>query len=675
MMRSKFGQAITLMLMFTLVASTPFAQAQNRVPTDDEIRQLRRNIEAAQREQPPPMYVEQHQKDIQALKDRLQQALKSQRAAMAEYLEHVRTLFPERVAQIESDIRAKDREIESSAASLPSSGSAPPTSVAPQANNNGTATSSGGNSVSAGTTGNGNPSMPPAASTQGVDDSGLQVAAEKISAILAEAAAAKKGGEISPCGLLMVPNPKVPEYDSAVCTIVNRINSGKATDSGATISKTQDFLQIQEIIAGKLIGKEERGKFLTEAEERRTDKQTGSGSSSSGTTSLVVKGGAPAVLGFAVENGGLTRTGDGTTVTFRGNPVGLFKALNNKTFDEMYLGGPNDWGTKFLKKTSFALSFDTSRGSTPGVFTADRQQLSSYSVRYEFKNDRDPRNPKHDEAFKTFLMEHGNDLAQAVYGAFKALVADVGGAGNVQFQGNKFKDAVLQAWFEETSKALAAAKGADVETTFKAQLDKFPTVDKLEAGTRSTIENFAQHFGSYLKAREKLMDDIAKGSVITFEYTNTRNVNSPNLSNYRFIAETGIFGGKADLTANASLTTFDSRPAGITGRVRDFQFAGQLDAPINVSAIGSFVFSFAGKYERAVGNVTALDGTVLPNTKGDIAVGQVKLTIPIKKGSGVSFPISFSFANRTELLKEKDVRGHIGFTFDLDKIFAKFKPF
>jgi hypothetical protein len=32
----------------------------------------------------------------------------------------------------------------------------------------------------------------------------------------------------------------------------------------------------------------------------------------------------------------------------------------------------------------------------------------------------------------------------------------------------------------------------------------------------------------------------------------------------------------------------------------------------------------------------------------------------------VKIPLSISYANRTELLKEKSIRGHIGMTFDLD---------
>lgn len=65
--------------------------------------------------------------------------------------------------------------------------------------------------------------------------------------------------------------------------------------------------------------------------------------------------------------------------------------------------------------------------------------------------------------------------------------------------------------------------------------------------------------------------------------------------------------------------------------------------------------------------------TVKRNTKGDIALGQLKLTVPMK-GSGVKIPISLTIANRTELIKESDVRGNIGITFDLDSIFAKLKP-
>jgi hypothetical protein len=73
-------------------------------------------------------------------------------------------------------------------------------------------------------------------------------------------------------------------------------------------------------------------------------------------------------------------------------------------------------------------------------------------------------------------------------------------------------------------------------------------------------------------------------------------------------------------------------------------------------------------------NAMTPSGMVMEGTKGDIAVGQLKLTIPVK-GSGMKIPISVTFANRDELNMEKSfVRGNFGITFDLDSIFARLKP-
>ena len=51
--------------------------------------------------------------------------------------------------------------------------------------------------------------------------------------------------------------------------------------------------------------------------------------------------------------------------------------------------------------------------------------------------------------------------------------------------------------------------------------------------------------------------------------------------------------------------------------------------------------------------------------------GQVKLTLPIF--DGVSLPVSFLVANRTDLINESEVRGRFGFTFDLAKVLKGFK--
>jgi hypothetical protein len=110
-------------------------------------------------------------------------------------------------------------------------------------------------------------------------------------------------------------------------------------------------------------------------------------------------------------------------------------------------------------------------------------------------------------------------------------------------------------------------------------------------------------------------------------------------------------------------------------RFRDFQFSGQIDKPFGkVQDFGQFVLFAGGRYERLFENASTEMGMVLPKTKGDIGSFQVGLKVPIK-GTGFKIPISMTFANRTELVKEKTVRGNFGFTLDLDTLFAKFKPF
>jgi hypothetical protein len=66
-----------------------------------------------------------------------------------------------------------------------------------------------------------------------------------------------------------------------------------------------------------------------------------------------------------------------------------------------------------------------------------------------------------------------------------------------------------------------------------------------------------------------------------------------------------------------------------------------------------------------------MDSTLMmANSGGDIGMAQIKLTVPVK-GSGANIPISISYANRTELIDEEEVRGNIGVILNLDTLIAK----
>jgi hypothetical protein len=215
-----------------------------------------------------------------------------------------------------------------------------------------------------------------------------------------------------------------------------------------------------------------------------------------------------------------------------------------------------------------------------------------------------------------------------------------------------------------------------IATILEDQADLLP-VKIVSPETVTALTNFGNKFVAMRNERKKLLDKIAKGKILTFEYTNNRGVNAPDLSNFNFIAATGT-GSRFDLTANGSFTFFNKLPLATAttprpGRIRDFQFAAQVTKSFNLND-SQFDFWFAGRYERLMENASTVAGTMMPNTKGDIAVGQIGLNVPIKS-LGIKFPISMTFANRTELIREKTVRGNIGFTFNWDTLFAKLKPF
>jgi hypothetical protein len=470
--------------------------------------------------------------------------------------------------------------------------------------------------------------------------------------------------------------PFASKYEGAICELAIRI---AARPSEKYLHLSIDQGQLFSIMIVKLLkskASESYVSFVTQAQEQRVDQQVGAGPSSQGTTSLVVKGGVPYFFGLAVENGAATQSQSDTTITYRVNPAGMLNLIQKKGFISGFRQNDHDPFLKVLGKTSLGFTFDTSRGSTPGVFTGDKQQLSAFSARIEFVNERDPRLKKYERDWEKFVSEEQVKLSDQISRTSLAL----NDWGTEDDEGS-FKDPALQAWLIQTNNALKTVdqnlsseqRVSQYATILRARADLLP-VDLVSPETAQAVTDFAKRFLAYTQKKDELLERIAKGKIFTLEYTNNRGVNSPDLSNFNFIAATGM-GSRIDLTANGSLTFFNKQPLAAIpggprpGRVRDFQFAGQV-----AKSLGDFDFWASGRYERLIENATTLAGTMVPGTKGDIAVGQFGLNIPIKS-LGIKFPLSITFANRTELIKEKEVRGNIGFTFNWDTLFSKLKPF
>ncbi len=425
-------------------------------------------------------------------------------------------------------------------------------------------------------------------------------------------------------------------------------------------------------------------------EESRADKQVGGGDSGSGSTSLVMKGSVPSVLGMAVENGALARSISGTTITFRGNPVGIFNALRSKGyFESAELKTPV---AELLRRFSFSTSFDASRGNTGEVvFRGDRQQISGFSVRVDLVNQRDPRHARYRAAFAELVAQAGaplNRVVSRVFGALEVLPELAGldpqpsyddwvdqASAKVAAEGA----AGLRATIESLLADFAAKFGGERRQGIRALVEKqgteavrqLETIDRLD----QALGEFGAAYQAYLTSRAGIYAGVKKGSIWTAEYLNSRPLMGPSLSTFRVVAETD-FSGDWEFTYNSALTIFNE-PLPVAGksRLRDFQFALQIDKPLGrIDQIGKFLLSFAGKYERLVENVmlppAAPGARMLAAPNGDIVIAQVKLMIPVK-GSGVKIPLSLTVSNRTDLIKEREVRAAVGMTFDLDAIFAK----
>ena len=58
---------------------------------------------------------------------------------------------------------------------------------------------------------------------------------------------------------------------------------------------------------------------------------------------------------------------------------------------------------------------------------------------------------------------------------------------------------------------------------------------------------------------------------------------------------------------------------------------------------------------------------MLPLPKGNMIVLEAKVTLTMKS-SGVKFPVGITWSNRTDLINARDVRGHIGVSYDFDSL-------
>ena len=416
-------------------------------------------------------------------------------------------------------------------------------------------------------------------------------------------------------------------------------------------------------------------------EDARTDKQVGA-PAGAGSTSIVSKGAVPGILGFAVENGALTQTTSDTTITLRGNAVGWLDLLKNQEFIASYQDGSSFVRALRSVWYSLTLNSDTQPATAAPASSAGppltpeaiqkqldkvRQQLAGYSVRVALWDRRDPRTAQNRAAIATFSDGSLVDLLKADNGFSNFL------------NSTEYTDG----WYDETAALLTDPS----RTLTVAQIQRilYQRLELLRLLMIRRVEHFNDAvaanllaYQAYDKARLRLFEAMRKRPLFALELVNARATEVPDNYTIRFIAE-GEFGSHFDLTANVATTYQREGEIGTTeitkvGGWRDFQAAAQLDIPLGSlqkrlgagAGIGAPVLGF-GLLVQKLNDRGAVNfgGTAFTLEPGWVEAFQAKVSIPVK-GAGVKIPLSLTYSNRTELIKEKQLRGHIGVTFDMD---------
>ena len=495
-------------------------------------------------------------------------------------------------------------------------------------------------------------------------------------------------------------------YSDAINTVATG-NAADADRAAGTLVTLESHLRCFAIfIAGdQRLNDSIFQQFVRRFEGSRTDKQAGGSVGGSG-TSVVSEGPAAKVLSAAVDYGGLTRTIDGQVITLRGNAAGLPAALVRKNVFPYCPPGTADRSEfciatsvlSMLRRVSFSVSFDTSRGTqvtgapeSPNltsptqavVFTAQRNQVSAASARIELWNRRDV-------ATQEFGKMWADKVGEAMALPSTDLLDNAGA----------LSDAVIEtpgysAWQMRSKAAILDARSDRTRllVTLRAALQEWlvqmravhPNIDALAADALGAYSRF-------FLAQDQFIESLAKKNVVALEYTGSQPVGQVGTSNLRLIMDLPLT-TRTKMVLNGAATFYDSLPANSPADVthyRDAQFGLELDHGLGEqSIIGPATISFALYYQYQhtpalleidpLNPIPGIEFAGLPASartifteKGDIWLGQAKLSLT-PPGSSIKVPLSLTYSNRTELIDKPTWRGQVGLAYDLDSLLGTLK--
>lgn len=445
---------------------------------------------------------------------------------------------------------------------------------------------------------------------------------------------------------------------------------------------------------------------------KRTDKQVGSPASAAGSTSAAEKPSFAEILGFAIEHGGIQQAVNGTTLHLSTTPYALFGAFRSvepQTLFNPTLNNPQTSGVlasydtqsnykKYGYLTRLGISADFNIDNQDALLTnVRRKQLADWSLRLRLTKDRSMRSRDAEKIWNDISTEFARPALVMTRMLADTFQSDPELEAKRREISDRFNtltaDASVRALSADNSLSQDAKIGrvrdkilCQIKTDIVDQLHNPSGTFKIRAETRKRIVNVTlPAYAAALNAKDralKIFDDelenLSYKPILTLAYDNVRPVDGANYSQLKLLFSKRT-GTPMNLIANGGLSFYHKPNALLRQQsIRDFSVALSFEGTAGRSPFlmesqdeNPITYSFTGRFQRV------LENRFVAGRKADIAVAQFKLTVPVV--AGMSFPLSVTFANASELIKEKHVRANFGFSFDTDKLLkvislSKLKP-
>ncbi len=491
---------------------------------------------------------------------------------------------------------------------------------------------------------------------------------------------------VAGCDYPDVPDAIKSDVDKVANDIVNRNDVSRI----GNISQRAIFFTVTDAVTRTEPVKLSALKAYTYiGETTRTDKQIGTNAASGGSTSAIEKPGWSDLLGFAVERGAIQQDVSDTVLTLSTTPYAFLVASQDDTAEMNRRYG-------YLKRLGLSASFNIS-DKDKVLANASRKNLSQYAAKFRITSEHGPNSEEFDEQWNTLIKPAIQGYLNTLTGGIESLFGQ-----NVDLQ--EYRDSINTAVANDIQQVLTnvTASVATMNETQKAAAFKdakakvssivlcalktkvFDEVKSDGSGKIKIDKVTADHIaGSVLprliaargrldEAKElyqQMLKDFEKKPEASFSFTNIRPDIGTQYGVFNFLYQRYLGASPVKMTFNAGSSFYHgANPKLHQSTFRDFitslSLTGQRESPFKTADVdlSPITYSLTARYQRIQENRS------LPNRKADIAVVQFKLEVPIAKG--FSLPLSLTYANATELNKEKTVRGNFGITLDFDKFMA-----